>query len=114
MPIKNCKASNQYPQKLWSESQSSTSLAHVDLFHYYEPKFAELLDDQKLPKLCSDAGFLKKLGKGQFFVTREEGSEVMQTACREYTTSKSENIPTERVDSFENENRPSLRCKNLS
>ena len=33
---------------------------------------------------------------------------------RIHTTSKSENIPTERVDSFEYENRPSLGCENLS
>ena len=78
-------------------------------------EFAELLDDQKLSKLCSDAGFLKEIGKGQFFITIEEGSEVMQTACREYTQlSKSENIPTERVDSFEYETRPGLGCQNLS
>ena len=46
-------------------SQSSTSLAQGDLLQDYERKFAELLDDQKLSKLCSDAGFLKEIGKGQ-------------------------------------------------
>ena len=51
-----------------------------------EQKLAELPDDQKLSKLCSDAGFLKEIGKGQFFITlEEEGLEVMQTVCREYT-----------------------------
>ena len=39
-------------------SQSSTSLAQEDLLQEYERKFAELLDTQKLSKLCSDAGFL--------------------------------------------------------
>ena len=66
-------------------SQSSTSLAQGDLLQNYERKFTELPDDQKLSKLCSDAGLLKEIGKGQFFITIEEGSEVMQTACREYT-----------------------------
>ena len=46
---------------------------------------AEILDDQKLPTLCSDAGFLKEIGKGQFFITLEEEPEVMQAVCREYT-----------------------------
>ena len=66
-------------------SQSSTSLARRDLWQEYERKFEELPDDQKLSKLCSDACFLQEIGKGQFFITVEEGSEVMQTACRENT-----------------------------
>ena len=40
-----------------ARSQSSTSLAQGDLLQEYERKIAELLDDQKLSKLCSDAGF---------------------------------------------------------
>ena len=86
-------------------SQNSTSLAQGDSLQNYERKFTELLDDQKLSKQCSDAGFLKEIGKGHFFITIEEGCEVMQTA------SKSENIPTERVDSFEHEYRPSFGCQ---
>ena len=57
-------------------SQSSTSLAQGDFLQEYERKFAELPDDQKFSKLCSDAGFLKEIGKGQFFITNEKGSEV--------------------------------------
>ena len=34
--------------------QSSTSLAQEDLLQNYERKFAELPDDQKLSKFCSD------------------------------------------------------------
>ena len=74
-------------------SQSSTSLAQWDLLQEYERKFAELLDDQKLLKLCSDAGFSDEIEKGQLFITIEE---------------------TERVDSFEYNNRSSLGCENLS
>ena len=65
--------------------QSSTSAAQEDLLQEFERKFAELTADQKLSKLCSDAGFVKEIGKGQFFITIEERSEVMQTACRGYT-----------------------------
>ena len=75
-------------------SQSSTSLAQGNLLQAYERKFVELLDDQKLSKLCFDAGFLKEIGMGQFFITIEEGSEVMQTACREYTQPR--NLKTSR------------------
>ena len=57
-----------------------------NLLREYEQKFAQLPEDQKLTKPCSDAGFLKDIGKGQFFITLEaEGSDDMQTSCREYT-----------------------------
>ena len=44
-------------------SQSSTSSAQGNVLQEYFKKFAELLDDQKLSKLCSDAGFLKEIEK---------------------------------------------------
>ena len=68
-----------------AKSQSSTSLAQGDSLQEDERKFGELPDDQKLSKLCSDAGFLQEIEKGQFFITLEEGSDFLQTACREYT-----------------------------
>ena len=51
----------------------------------HERKFEQLAEDQKLSKLCSDAG-LKLVEKGQYFHTldAEEGQE-MQHLCREYT-----------------------------
>ena len=75
-------------------SQSSTSLAQEDLLQEYERKFAELPGDQKLSKLYKDAGFLKKIEEGQFFNTTEEGSEIMQTICRENILSR--NLTTSR------------------
>ena len=57
-------------------------------------KFAEFPEDQKLSKLRKDAGFQKKIEKGQFFITIEEGSKIMQTACREYTQPR--NLTTSR------------------
>ena len=68
-------------------SQSSTSLAQGDLLQNYERKFAEIIDDQKWSRLCKDAGFLKKIKKVQFVIAIEEGSSILQTACREYTQS---------------------------
>ena len=35
----------------------------------YEQKFAELPEQQKLTKLCSNAGFSLNTDKGQFFIT---------------------------------------------
>ena len=42
-----------------------------NLLQDYERKFEQLPDDQKLSKLCSDAG-LKIVEKGQFFMTLDE------------------------------------------
>ena len=51
-----------------------------NLLRDYEQKSAEFPEDQTLTKLCSDVGFLKDIGKGQFFITlEEEGSDDMQT-----------------------------------
>ena len=77
-----------------AKSQSSTSSTQGGFLQEYERKLAELLDDQKLSKLCTDAHFLKEIGKGQFFFAIEKGSENMQTACREYTRSR--NLKTSR------------------
>ena len=59
-------------------SLSSTSLAQVNLLQEYEQKLPERAGDQKLSKLCSDAGFFNEIGKGQFFIALEEESEFMQ------------------------------------
>ena len=42
------------------------------LLREYEQKFAELLEQQKLTNLCSNAGFSKNIDKGQFFMTLDE------------------------------------------
>ena len=56
-----------------------------NLVQGYERKFEQLSDDQKLSKLCSDAG-LKIVELGQYFFTldTQEGNE-MQHLCRENT-----------------------------
>ena len=56
-----------------------------------ERKFEQLLDDQKLSKLCSDAG-LKIVEKGQFFITLDgqEGPNEMKNLCRECTLPQNE------------------------
>ena len=48
-------------------------------------------NDQKLTKLCSDACFLKNIGKRQFFITRdEERPDDMNTLCREFSLPRNE------------------------
>ena len=62
-----------------------------NLLRDYEHKFEHLPEDQKLSKLCSDAG-LKLVETGQFFITldEKEGPDEMKNLCREYKLPRSE------------------------
>ena len=62
-----------------------------NLLQDYERKFKQLPEDQKLSKLCCDAG-LKIVEKGQFFIIldEEEGPNEMKNLYREYTLPRSE------------------------
>ena len=58
-----------------------------NLFRQYEQKFAELLEQQKLTKLCSNAGFSTNIEKGQRFITHDDDAlDDMKGSCREYTS----------------------------
>ena len=61
-----------------------------NLWQEHERKFEQLSKDQKLSKLCSDAGF-ESCRTGQYFYTldTEEGLQ-MQHLCREYTIPRNE------------------------
>ena len=49
------------------------------LLREYEEKIAELPEQQKLTKLCSNTCFLKNTGKGQFSIALdEEGPDDMK------------------------------------
>ena len=55
-----------------------------------EQKFEQLSEDQKLSKLCSDAG-LKPVEQGQYFKNLEtEEGQQMQHLCREYMMPRNE------------------------
>ena len=58
----------------------------------YEQKFAELPEQQKLTKLCSNAGFSKNIEKGRFFITLDDDDALddVEGSCREYTLPRSE------------------------
>ena len=61
-----------------------------DLLREYEQKFAELSEQQKLTKLCSNAGFSKNIGKGTILHLMTTGLDETKTSCREYTLPRSE------------------------
>ena len=85
-----------------------------NLLQNYERISEQQSDDQKLSKLCSDAG-LKSVEKGHFFITldEEEGPDEMKNLCRDYTLPRSEEASRVRVDSWKHENRPGLGCEGL-
>ena len=59
----------------------------TDLVQEYERKFEQVSEDQKLSKLCSEAG-LRLVERGQYFHTQER--QQMQHSCREYTLLRNE------------------------
>ena len=61
-----------------------------NLVQEYERKFKQLFEDQKLYKLCSDAGS-KVVARGQYFYTlNTEEEQEMQHLCRKYTMPRNE------------------------
>ena len=62
-----------------------------NLLREYEQKFAQLPEQEKLTKLCSNAGFSKNIKKGQFFITLDDDTlDSLKGSCREYTLPRSD------------------------
>ena len=78
------------PTDLSVAENSLNARQRRNLVQDYERTFEQLSEDQKLSKLCSDAG-LKLVEQGQYFNTldTEEGQQV-QHLCREYTMPRNE------------------------
>ena len=71
-----------------AEETQNNAQQRKNLVQEYERKFEQLSDDQKLSKLCSDAG-LKLVEKGQYSYTLDTGEgKQMQHLCRECDASK--------------------------
>ena len=87
-----------------------------NLLRKHEQKFAELLEQQKLAKLCSNAGFSKSIDKGTVLhytwwwwcTWRYE-----RIMSRVYLTPEWGIIPRERVHPWKREDRPSPGCESL-
>ena len=67
-----------------------------------------LSQQDRLTKICTDAGFLKTVEVGQYFMTKDtdEFSQFTEpVTCREYTLPRDEkSIDPKRLDSSENQN----------
>ena len=72
---------------------STEDPAQEDLLQKYQERVERLSQQNRVIKFCTDAGFLKKVEVGQYFMTKDTGEFSQFTesvACREYTSPKDE------------------------
>ena len=81
--------------KNWPRGFLTVLQARRDLFREYKHIFANLPGDLRMIKLCSDAGFMKTVVRGQYFVTTYE-AELAELdcpgSCREYTSPRDDEL----------------------
>ena len=67
--------------------------AQEDLLQKYKERVERLLHQNRVIKICTDAGFLKTVEVGQYFMTKhiDEFSQLTEpVTCREYTLPRDE------------------------
>ena len=82
-----------FPTEIPTANPNSQTDAEVqgNLLREYEQNFAELPAQEKLTKLCSNAGFSKNIEKGQFFITLDDDTlDNLKGSCREKTLPRSD------------------------
>ena len=67
--------------------QNENSLNHQILWQQYMERIESLSPESKVSKFCEEAGFMRVVEVGQYFVTKDTGSlrPFRSVACREYT-----------------------------
>ena len=60
------------------------------LLQRYEERIDMLSQENKVSKLCMDAGFIHVVEIGQYFMTKDTGEQFFARACREYTLPRSD------------------------
>ena len=58
---------------------------HNLLLQRYEERIEMLSQENKVSKLCMDAGFIHVVEIGQYFMTKDTGEQFFAMACSEYT-----------------------------
>ena len=73
------------------EIKTEFSLQNDDLSHHkllwqqYEERIRSLSQEKKVSKFCKEAGFMRVVEVGQYFITKDTGEQFFARACREYT-----------------------------
>ena len=62
----------------------------IFLLQQYEERIERLSQENKVSKLCMDAGFISVVEIGQYFMTKDTGEQFFARACREYTLPRSD------------------------
>ena len=66
-------------------------LSHQNLLlQQYEERIEMLSQENKVSKICMDAGFKSVVEVGQYFMTKDNGEQFYAKACREYTLPRSD------------------------
>ena len=67
--------------------QNENSSNHQILWQQYEERIKSLSQESKVSRFCMEAGFMRVVEVGQYFVTRDTGDfrQFRSVACREYT-----------------------------
>ena len=74
-------------------ASSTEDPAQEDLLQKYQERVERLSQQNRVIKICTDAGFLTTVEVGQYFMTKdtEEFSQFTEpVACREYTLPRDE------------------------
>ena len=82
------------------------------IWQQYIQQVEPLSPENKLSKFCKEAGFMRVVEVGQYFVTRDTGDfrQLQTVACREYTlpSTRRPSFSTKRVDPRKYENWTSI------
>ena len=75
------------------------------IWQQYIQQIESLSPENRLSKFCKEAGFMRVVEVGQYFVTRDAGEFQQIVACREYTLPRDDRaFSTKRVDPRKYEN----------
>ena len=55
------------------------------LLQRYEERIEKLSQENRVSKICMDAGFINVVEIGQYFMTKDTGEQFFAVACRKYT-----------------------------
>ena len=67
--------------------QNENSTNHQILWQQYEERIESLSQESKVSRFCMEAGFMRVVEVGQYFMTKDTGNlrQLRAVACREYT-----------------------------
>ena len=91
--------------------QNENSSNHQIIWQQYEERIKLLSQESKVSRHCKEAGFIRVVEVGQYFVTKDTGSlkQFRSIACREYTLPRDDpSSQAKRMDSRKHENRAGI------